>query len=206
MKLMALTILLAAVEAVQFSASSPHCLPMFDEICGTAMNVAFSRLSNTNWNCECTTWHVSCVIFIRNWLKVLQLQLDCHAPNLAISSGILAGAGLGRISEKIARFRICKSQSQSLVERCWELLLGWQSLPSVILQIVQYELQLKCNINFIVRREFQWMLGLADKVDSSCVVKWINSLIWCVCVLFMHLLWYSSNAFSIDSALIVLAE
>jgi len=82
-------------EEVQFSASFVrHSLPVFDEIFGMALNFVFSKYF-TSYNCEYTTWQISCVSFIRSYLNVQKLHW--HPPNPARN---LAGDGRGRISKK----------------------------------------------------------------------------------------------------------
>jgi len=71
MKLMASTMLSAAVKR-QYSSVLPllrHCLPVFDEICVTAMNLLYFLQGNTNQSCEYTTWQVRCalVLSVTNW-------------------------------------------------------------------------------------------------------------------------------------------
>jgi len=66
----------AAIKGSTYSSLLPlscHCLPVFDEICGTAMDFLF--------RCIYTTLQVSCISFIRNRLNVLQLHW--HLPSLA---------------------------------------------------------------------------------------------------------------------------
>jgi len=67
-------------ESVQFSD-----LFVLSPIASFTQNFVFLRPSNTNLNCEYTTWQVSCISFIHNWLNVLQLHgyLPNPARNLA---------------------------------------------------------------------------------------------------------------------------